>query len=270
MRDVTATVEEQSLIASSIMSKKIATGADAIVLDVKFGLGSFLPDFKEARNLASLMLDIGKYYKIPTHAIISDMNEPLGYAVGNSLEVKEAMDVLMGKGEKRLTEVCTALAMEMIRAVRKDLSGTVIENMLKEKVRSGAALDTLKSWLLAQGAKMDIVSNPEKLALSPNRIQIKASQDGFVTAVHARMVGMAARLLGAGRLSQKDKIDHGAGIWLHAKTGTRVQKGDPIATMYTKKSDVEMPTNLLLKAFTIDNQPPSDSSVVREILKNSI
>ncbi len=270
LRDVTGTVENKALIASSIMSKKIATGADGIVLDVKFGLGSFLPSFEEAKELAKLMLDIGAQFRIPTCAVLSDMNEPLGHAVGNVLEVIEAIEVLKGNGEVRLTELCKSISMEMLSIAMPNASQNELMEMVNHSIESGTALEKMREWLTSQGTQVDVCSQPNLLHKSDIKCFFEASQNGYICSIHAEQIGTAARLLGAGRLKKEDQIDHGAGIVFHRKTGDRVNRGDRILSYYSNKKETSHIHELIGKAITItDDQPPAPP-IVQEIMKNGL
>ena len=270
LRDVTGTVKEMGLIASSIMSKKLAGGADAIVLDVKVGSGAFMKNIEEARKLGETMVGIGKGMGRETRALITSMEQPLGLAVGNALEVREAILTLQGKGPADLLELCMALGVEMLLA-----GGFVVENSglavdsveiensesegnphagwsmhdgkpfpspeaaaldaLTTALESGAALAKMREWVVAQGGDGGQIDDPSLLPLSACQREILAPTAGIVNRLEAEKVGQAALLLGAGRKSKEDVIDYGAGIVLAKKVGDKVKKGEVLATLYAKE-----------------------------------
>lgn len=232
LRDVTATVDNLSLIASSIMSKKIASGADAIVLDVKVGSGAFMKDLDNAFQLARAMVDIGYAVNRKTVALISDMDQPLGRAVGNSIEVKEAIDTLKGNGPEDLLELCITLGSHMLvlsgRAGNIDEAGA----LLKIAVSSGAALSKFKDFIKAQGGDPDVVDNTDMLPKSRLVKGFVSQCDGFVTKILADQVGMASLVLGAGRETKESSIDLSVGILFNKKVGDYIRAGEEIALIY--------------------------------------
>lgn len=231
LRDVTATVDSMPLIASSIMGKKLAADDDCIVLDVKTGSGSFMKTLDDSKKLAELMVGIGKQAGKSMSALITDMDIPLGNAIGNSLEVIEAIETLKGNGPEDFTEVCTALASEMLYLAQKG-SRVECENMVKETIENGSALETFAKMVRAQGGDVECIFDTSKFLTAKYSYEVKAQQDGFVYSVDTEGYGVASLLLGAGRNTKEDKIDYSAGIMLKAKTGDRVLKGDTIATLY--------------------------------------
>ena len=231
LRDVTATVDSMPLIASSIMGKKLAADDDCIVLDVKTGSGSFMKTLDDSKKLAELMVGIGKQAGKSMSALITDMDIPLGNAIGNSLEVIEAIETLKGKGPEDFTEVCTALASEMLYLAQKG-SRVECENMVKETIENGSALETFAKMVRAQGGDAECIFDTSKFPTAKYSYEVKAQQDGFVYSVDTEGYGVASLLLGAGRNTKEDEIDYSAGIMLKAKTGDRVLKGDTIATLY--------------------------------------
>ncbi|OPX04015.1 pyrimidine-nucleoside phosphorylase [Geobacillus sp. LEMMY01] len=238
LRDVTATVNSIPLIASSIMSKKIAAGADAIVLDVKTGAGAFMKELDEARRLARAMVDIGKRVGRRTMAVISDMSQPLGYAVGNALEVKEAIATLKGDGPHDLTELCLTLGSHMVYLAEKAPSLDEARRLLEEAIRSGAAIAAFKTLLAAQGGDASVVDDLDKLPKAAYTSTVTAAADGYVAEMAADDIGTAAMWLGAGRAKKEDTIDLAVGIVLHKKIGDRVQKGEALATIHSNRPDV--------------------------------
>jgi pyrimidine-nucleoside phosphorylase len=238
LRDVTATVNSIPLIASSIMSKKIAAGADAIVLDVKTGAGAFMKDLDEAKKLAKAMVDIGNNVGRRTMAVISDMSQPLGYAIGNALEIKEAIDTLRGEGPKDLEELCLVLGSYMVLLAEKASTLEEARSMLEEVIRSGAAIETLKTFLEAQGGDASVVDNPEKLPQASHVVELEAKEAGVVTEIVADSVGTAAMLLGAGRATKESEIDLAVGIVLRKKIGDKVEAGESLATIHSNQEDI--------------------------------
>ncbi len=255
LRDVTATVDSIPLIASSIMSKKIASGADGIVLDVKVGRGAFMKDIESAKKLANLMVEIGNSVGRKTVAHVTNMDEPLGLAIGNSLEVVEAIDVLKGNGSKDLLDVCMVLGADMltIAGVAKDTDEA--KEMLKEALTSGKALDKFKEFLSAQGGDARIVDD---LKLLPQAKYVEswcAEEDLYIKDLYALDLGLIAMKLGAGRSTKEDSIDLSVGIMLGGKIGDIVRKGDPIATIYANDRDkLEWALNEIKKFIIITDE----------------
>lgn len=239
LRDVTATVNSIPLIASSIMSKKIAAGADAIVLDVKTGAGAFMKTAEEAVELAKAMVSIGNNVGRKTMAVISDMSQPLGLAIGNSLEVQEAIDTLKGQGPKDLEELCLALGRQMVYLAQKADSLEEAEEKLKEAIRSGRALEKFKEFIANQGGDPSVVDHPERLPQAAYRIEVPARQDGVVAEMVADEIGTAAMLLGAGRATKESEIDLAVGIMLNKKIGDSVKAGESLMTIHSNRENVD-------------------------------
>ncbi|MFB5761642.1 pyrimidine-nucleoside phosphorylase [Paenibacillus medicaginis] len=239
LRDVTATVNSIPLIASSIMSKKIAAGADAIVLDVKTGAGAFMKTAEEAVELAKAMVSIGNNVGRKTMAVISDMSQPLGFAIGNSLEVQEAIDTLKGQGPQDLEELCLALGRQMVYLAQKADSLEEAEEKLKEAIRSGQALEKFKEFIANQGGDPSVVDHPERLPQAAYRIEVPARQDGVVAEMVADEIGTAAMLLGAGRATKESEIDLAVGIMLNKKIGDSVQVGESLMTIHSNRENVD-------------------------------
>ncbi|MFM9282041.1 pyrimidine-nucleoside phosphorylase [Paenibacillus jiagnxiensis] len=239
LRDVTATVNSIPLIASSIMSKKIAAGADAIVLDVKTGAGAFMKTAEEAVELAQAMVSIGNNVGRKTMAVISDMSQPLGFAIGNSLEVQEAIDTLKGQGPKDLEELCLALGRQMVYLAQKADSLEEAEEKLKEAIRSGRALEKFKEFIANQGGDPSVVDHPERLPQAAYRIEVPARQDGVVSEMVADEIGTAAMLLGAGRATKESEIDLAVGIMLNKKIGDSVKAGESLMTIHSNRENVD-------------------------------
>ncbi|MET3209033.1 UNVERIFIED_CONTAM: pyrimidine-nucleoside phosphorylase [Paenibacillus sp. PvR008] len=238
LRDVTATVNSIPLIASSIMSKKIAAGSDAIVLDVKTGAGAFMKTVEDAQKLAHAMVSIGNNVGRKTMAVISDMSQPLGFAIGNSLEVKEAIDTLRGEGPKDLEELCMALGSQMVFLAGKANSLEDAEEKLKEVIRNGKALEKFKEFIANQGGDASVVDHPERLPQAQYLIEVPAKQDGVVAEIVADEIGTAAMLLGAGRATKESEIDLAVGLMLNKKVGDAVKVGDSLVTIHANREDV--------------------------------
>jgi len=255
LRDVTATVDSIPLIASSIMSKKIASGADGIVLDVKVGRGAFMKDIESAKKLANLMVEIGNSVGRKTVAHVTNMDEPLGLAIGNSLEVVEAIDVLKGNGSKDLLDLCMVLGADMltIAGVAKDTDEA--KKMLKEALTSGKALNKFKEFISAQGGDARIVDD---ISLLPQAKYVEswcAEEDLYIKDLYALDLGLIAMKLGAGRSTKEDSIDLSVGIMLGGKIGDIVRKGDPIATIYANDRDkLEWALNEIKKFIIITDE----------------
>jgi pyrimidine-nucleoside phosphorylase len=238
LRDVTATVNSIPLIASSIMSKKIAAGSDAIVLDVKTGAGAFMKTVDDAKELAHAMVSIGNNVGRKTMAVISDMSQPLGLAIGNSLEVKEAIDTLRGNGPKDLEELCMALGRQMVYLANKADSLEEAEEKLQEVIRNGKALEKFKEFIANQGGDASIVDHPERLPQAQYLIEVPAKQDGVVAEIVADEIGTAAMLLGAGRATKESEIDLAVGLMLNKKVGDAVKTGESLVTIHANREDV--------------------------------
>ena len=232
LRDVTGTVQSIPLIASSIMSKKIAAGAQAIVLDVKVGLGAFMETLEEARILAALMTDIGRLAGCDVVTLLSDMNQPLGEAVGNSLEVIEAIETLKGHGPGDFREHCLQVSAHMLVLGKRATDLDLGRRMAEEAIASGAALEKFRILVHTQGGDESFVDAPEKFPKAKLIEVVKAKRGGSLSQVHARMIGEAAVVLGAGRAKKDDQVDHAVGLIIHHKVGERVEKGEPLFTIH--------------------------------------
>ncbi|MFD2168879.1 pyrimidine-nucleoside phosphorylase [Tumebacillus lipolyticus] len=232
LRDVTATVDSIPLIASSIMSKKIASGADSIVLDVKTGDGAFMKTLEGSFDLAKAMVDIGTNIGRNTIGVISSMDQPLGLAIGNALEVKEAIDTLRLEGPADLTELCLLLGSYMLVATGHAADAAAAKQMLKDSLESGKALETFRRFLEAQGGNPAVVDDPSLLPQAKRHVPVVLDRSGYVASIHAEEVGTCAMLLGAGRETKESEIDLAVGIVLHKKIGDQVAAGEPIATLH--------------------------------------
>ncbi|MBP5192416.1 MAG: thymidine phosphorylase [Eubacterium sp.] len=273
LRDVTATVDNISLIASSIMSKKLASGADVILLDVKCGSGAFMQDYESAVKLAETMIKIGNNCGRRTAALITDMDQPLGHAVGNSLEVLEAVEVLKGHGEERLTEICKELSAYLY--VMSDLSEEKDESkrweeayrVIDEVISSGKALLKFREFVKAQGGDDSFVDDPTVLKQALYKKDIISDRDGYLSYCDATKVGLVSCMLGAGRVTKEDSIDSSAGIIINKKLGDHVESGEILATLYTDKQDVlEKAEEDFLSAYRIsDNKVEKRPVIIKRI-----
>lgn len=265
LRDVTGTVESIPLIASSIMSKKLAAGSDAIVLDVKAGSGAFMHTAEEAEKLARTMVKIGDHMGRRTMALITDMNQPLGLAVGNALEIIEAYDALSGKlpqNDPLLTVSLTLACKMLMLANLADNAGAAMAK-LKAALDSGSALAKLKQMLKALGAQEEYIEHPEKIINVKQKLDIYTATAGYVGDMHADMIGISAQLLGAGRAKKGDNIDPAAGLVMHVRRGDKVSKNDALATMYINDAArLEEAKHTLLSAISIAAEPPAKIPMV--------
>jgi pyrimidine-nucleoside phosphorylase len=256
LRDVTGTVNSIPLIASSIMSKKIASGADAIVLDVKTGDGAFMKEMSEAEELASCMVDIGNRVGRRTIAVLSDMSQPLGNAIGNALEVKEAIDTLRGVGPQDLTELCLTLGSHMAVLAGVAANQEEARKLLEQSISSGQALEKFKTFLAAQGGDASVVDEPERLPTAKYLFEVPAKEAGFVSTIAAENMGIAAMLLGAGRATKESRIDLAVGIVLHKKIGDSVKIGESLATIHANdKTTIEEVLVKIYESITIMSTP---------------
>jgi pyrimidine-nucleoside phosphorylase len=267
LRDVTATVESIPLIASSIMSKKIAGGADAIVLDVKTGSGAFMKDIEQAKKLARAMVDIGEEIGRKTTAYITDMNQPLGYAVGNALEVKEAVETLRGEGPEDLTELCLELGSAMLKLAGAAGDLERGREILREKIENGEALDKFKEMIAAQEGNPEIINDFNLLPHTDKTVEVKAEKSGYISSIEALDVGTAAMLLGAGRETKDSEIDLAVGIVLKKKVGDKTAEGDTLAVLHVNNEDnLEEARIKLAAAFSISDKKPEKKQLIYEII----
>ena len=239
LRDVTGTVNSIPLIASSIMSKKIAAGADAIVLDVKTGNGAFMKTLEDAEALAHAMVSIGNNVGRNTMAIISDMSQPLGRAIGNALELKEAIDTLNGQGPEDLTELVLTLGSQMVVLAERASTLEEARQLLNEAIENGSALDKFKTFLENQGGDASVVDSPELLPTAEYQIDYKAKSSGVVSEFIANEIGVASMMLGAGRQTKEDDIDLSVGIVLNKKVGDNVNEGESLLTIHSNRENVD-------------------------------
>lgn len=238
LRDVTGTVNSIPLIASSIMSKKIAAGADAIVLDVKTGSGAFMKTLEDAEQLAHAMVSIGNHVGRKTMAIISDMSQPLGNAIGNALELREAIETLNGHGPEDLTELVLTLGSQMVVLGQQAETLEEARRKLKQAIQDGTALAKFKQFIANQGGNPHIVDHLELLPQAQYKIELPAQKTGTITEMIANDIGIASMMLGAGRQTKEDTIDLGVGIVLNKKVGDTVKEGEPLLTIYSNQPDI--------------------------------
>ena len=268
LRDVTATVDNMSLIASSIMSKKIASGADAICLDVKCGTGAFMKNLEDAKALAQAMVDIGNHVGRHTMAVVSDMNQPLGFAVGNALEVIEAIETLKGNGPADLTKLTTTLASYML------VMGKVCENVeaakkaVQEVIENGQAIAKLQEWVSLQGGDAKAVLDYSLLPQARYQKEVILEGEGYVSGMEAESVGKAALVLGAGRETKESTIDLAVGIVIHKKIGDTVAKGESVATIYYNDlAKCEAAQAILKSAYTLSASKVKPQTLIYEIIE---
>ncbi len=256
LRDVTATVESLPLIAASVMSKKIAAGADAIVLDVKVGKGAFMKTVEEAETLARLMVKIGQGVGRQVAAVLSDMNQPLGAAVGNALEVREAIDTLQGDGPADFREHCLTIGGKMVELAGKAANLTEAMDMLAESLDNGQAWAKFVEWITAQGGDQSQLENPDRLPTASLIETVKAPRGGYLVAIDAAEVGLTGVELGGGRQKKGDPIDYSVGIICQAKIGAQLAMGDPLFTLHANDRDkLEAARQRLLAAVTWSDTP---------------
>jgi pyrimidine-nucleoside phosphorylase len=266
LRDVTATVNSIPLIASSIMSKKIAAGADAIVLDVKTGAGAFMKSLEDSRKLAHAMVHIGAETGRKTMAVLSDMSQPLGFAIGNALEVKEAIDTLQGKGPKDLTELCLTLGSQMVYLAQKASSIKEARQRLEKAIEDGSALDKLKIFIQSQGGDASVVEDTEKLPQAAFHFELEAMEEGYISEIVADQVGNAAMLLGAGRATKESMIDLSVGLVLRKKIGDYVQKGESLVTIYSNEAEVEEVKQKLYENIKITKEEVEQPTLIYDLI----
>ncbi len=267
LRDVTATVDNMSLIASSIMSKKLAAGADAIVLDVKTGSGAFMKKESDARALAEEMVKIGKNAGRKTIAVISDMDQPLGYAVGNALEVKEAIETLKGSGPADFLELCLTLGSQMLIAGGKAGDGSQARKMLEAAIADGSALEKLAEFAEAQGGSREAVYQPELLPKAQIVRPVPAPANGYISHIVCDEVGICSLLLGGGRETKESEIDLSVGLVLCKKVGDYVREGEALAMLHANdEGRAEAAEKRYLAACSIRDTPPEKTSFIKDVI----
>ncbi|MGX4669508.1 pyrimidine-nucleoside phosphorylase [Cerasibacillus sp. JNUCC 74] len=266
LRDVTATVNSIPLIASSIMSKKIASGADAIVLDVKTGAGAFMKKLDEAKELATAMVAIGNKVGRNTMAVISDMSQPLGNAIGNALEVSEAIETLRGSGPKDLTELCLTLGSQMVVLAKQAESIDEARAKLEANLHNGKALQQFKVFLESQGGDASVVDNPEKLPQASYQIELPAKSSGIIAEIVADDIGTAAMMLGAGRATKDAEIDLAVGMVLHKKIGDKVNEGESLLTIYANSENLDEVKEKLYNSISISRDDVTAPTLIHDII----
>lgn len=268
LRDVTATVDNMSLIASSIMSKKLASGADAIVLDVKVGDGAFMKTPETAKELAQEMVDIGKHLGRETIGVISDMDQPLGYAIGNSLEVIEAIELLKGNGPKDLLELTLTIGSNMLLCAKMAESEEEARKMLMENIENGKGLEKLKDFVKAQGGDISPIDDYSKFPQAKYVEKVTSPVDGYITKIHAEAFGLIAMELGAGRATKESEIDLAVGIVLNKKRGEKVNKGDVLAYIHSNSDEkIEKARKSILENIVIEDNYDLNIPLIYDIVR---
>lgn len=267
LRDVTATVDSVPLIASSIMSKKLAAGAHNIVLDVKIGSGAFMKTEEDGRNLAEKMVEIGKNFGRNVAAVITNMDRPLGFAIGNSIEVLEAASVLKGEKVDDLSEVCETLA-STLALLCFGWSKEESRNRVEDVIKNGKALEMFKKWISAQGGDISFIENPDIMRNADYKYEIKSEKTGYISHMDAETIGKSASVLGAGREKTDDIIDYSAGIILKYKTGDFVEKGKTVAVLMTSKEEkLQTAKEMFESAVAYSDEKPKEMPLIYGIVK---
>lgn len=269
LRDVTATVDSMPLIASSVVSKKIASGANNIILDVKYGLGAFMKTADEAKALSELMVQVGKNLGKKITAVVSSMNEPLGRAIGNAVEIAETVDFLKGNTCKDLAEITYKLA--ALSVLKLDLAKTEEQavEMIKAVVENGKALECFRQLVKAQGGQSAFIDNYDLLPVANKKIELKTTNNGYISSIDALKIAKSSKILGAGRDKKTDPIDYAVGVYLNKKTGEYVSEGDVVATLYVNDKPqkfIEEASTLTLSAFEITQEKPLEKSLIYAVI----
>ncbi len=267
LRDVTATVDQYALIASSVMSKKLATGSDAIVIDMKVGEGAYVPDVESARKLAAMMKSIASSMNKKLVVVITQMAQPLGRTIGNALELKEAIDILHGKGPEDVIELCLELGAYMIMFAGKAQSKKEAKEQLKELLNNGQAFDKFREFIDLQGGEISMIEKPDTLPSGHFSKEIISPSSGYIESLNARKVGVVSMNLGAGRKTKESQIDMGAGIVLHKKIGDKVEEGESLATLYTNDESSLKTGESILNAYTFTMQKPAEPPLILEVIE---
>ena len=263
LRDVTGTVESIPLIASSIMSKKLASGADCILLDVKCGKGAFMKNYEDAKKLAVEMVNIGKQLKKNVKAEITDMNQPLGKAVGNSLEIKEVIETLKGNGPKDLEEICISSGAILLTQAELYKNVEDARKALMENIKNGKAFEKFKEFVKAQGGDVEYIDHPEKFPVSKNLIEIKSEKEGYIKTIDALAIGLGSCHLGGGRMKITDTIDMSAGIILNKKVGDFAKKDELLCTLHTNKENVDTIIEQVKNAFIFQDETIKENELFK-------
>jgi pyrimidine-nucleoside phosphorylase len=263
LRDVTATIESIPLITASIMSKKLAEGIDALVLDVKVGCGAFMKTVSEAEQLAQSMVRAGQLAGVRTEAVLTRMDAPLGRAVGNAVEVIESIDTLRGQGPRDLTELSVILAARMVLLAGRAASMDEAERRVREALASGAGLERFRRMIARQGGDPSVVDGPSRLALAPGRDYARAPRAGYLTGLDAMGIGRAAAALGAGRATAEDRVDHGVGIRVLTSLGSLVRTGEPVLEIIHRDGKgLQDAASLAVQAIELGGAPPVPQPLV--------
>lgn len=263
LRDVTGTVQSIPLIASSIMSKKLASGADCILLDVKCGKGAFMKNYEDAKKLAIEMVNIGKQLNKNVKAEITDMNQPLGKAIGNNLEIKEVIETLKGNGPEDLKEICLSSGAILLTQAELFKTTEDARKALEENIKNGKAFEKFKEFVKAQGGDLEYIDHPEKFPVSKHLIEIKSENEGYIKTIDALAIGLGSCHLGGGRMKITDTIDMSAGIVLNKKVGDLVKKGELLCTLHTNKDNVEKIIEQVKKAFIFQDEPIKENELFK-------
>lgn len=267
LRDVTSTVESIPLIASSIMSKKLASGTNALVLDVKTGNGAFMKTEERARKLAETLVAIGRQNNVPCVAYLTDMNQPLGYAIGNANEIKESIAVLRGEGPEDVTELALILGAEMLVLAGITKTTAQARAILEDHIKDGSALAAFKQLITDQGGDASIVDHPEKLPQADGQVDVIAQASGYITAIETNELGLASVKIGGGRAKKDDIVDPAVGIMMHKKLGDAVKAGEPLATLYVNTEAPEEVQAQVLNSFTIGETKPELPPLIHEVIR---
>ncbi|MFW5786711.1 MAG: pyrimidine-nucleoside phosphorylase [Halanaerobiales bacterium] len=269
LRDVTATVDSIPLIASSIMSKKIAGGADGIILDVKTGSGAFMQKLERSRKLARRMVDIGKEVGKKTRAVITNMDQPLGNMIGNALEVKEAISVLRGEGPEDLRKLCLTLGANMLELAEKENDFNKAYARLQKVIDKGQALEQFKRFIEGQGGDFSVIEEEELLPTAEYQIEVESPKEGYVEKINAREIGLSSVMMGAGRQTKEDDIDLAVGIELNKKVGDKVKSGESLAVLHlNQKKDLPQIKERVLHAYNISDEEIDKPAIIYEIIQD--
>lgn len=267
LRDVTGTVESIPLIAGSIMSKKLASGTNALVFDVKVGNGAFMKTIEDARALAKALVGISKTAGVKSVALLTDMSQPLGITIGNSLEIAESIAILKNRGPKDVHDLTVALAAQMLVLGGKAASLEIASGLAEDALRDGRALNAFKQLITAQGGDASVVDDLRKLPQAKYRIAVKAAESGIVDQIDTNALGLAAMQLGGGRAKKDDILDLAVGLVLHKKLGTPVTKGDTLVTLHADTENVDAISNMVRNAYHIGDKAPKKTPLIQEVIR---
>ncbi len=267
LRDVTATVDNIPLITASILSKKIASGADVVLLDIKYGSGAFMKTFEDAKKLSETLVSVGKKLGKSIITAISDMDQPLGSAIGHSLEVIEAIHTLQGKGPSDLTKICLKFGAILVYQAKKTKTLDEAENILKRNIKEGKAIAKFREFVKAQGGDDSIIEDPSIMPKAEHKIEILSKESGFITRVDALGIAETAKMLGAGREKKEDAIDLGVGIEIKLKRGQKVNKGDLLAIVHANSlKNIQKILKTIEAAFEFGSTQPEPQMLIREVI----